>query len=50
MRNLVAEAGQARPHAMEAPLTKTTIARSVLFAQVSYVFIHHAGFAVTLDA
>jgi hypothetical protein len=30
--------------------TKTTIARSVLFAQVPYVFLRYPGFAVAFDA
>jgi len=44
------EAGHTRLHTMEATLTKTTIARSVLFAQVPYVYLRYPGFAVALDA
>jgi hypothetical protein len=31
-------------------MTKTTIARFVLLAQVPYVFLRYRGFAVALDA
>ena len=46
----IREAGQTRPPAMEAALTKNAIARSVSLAQVPYVFLRYPGFAVALDA